>query len=109
MTRSDSVPELTNGEFESFTKQGLVLIDFFADWCMPCVMMGPVLEEVAENLRGKLKVGKVNVDENQHLAQKFKVSSIPNFVLLKDGRPVDQFIGGMSPEDLEDKISQHLN
>lgn len=100
--------ELTNGEFEEFIKEGLVLIDFFADWCMPCVMMGPIVDEIGEKFKGKIKVGKVNVEDNQELAVKFGVSSIPNFVLFKDGKKIEQFIGGMSADDFEEKLKGFL-
>ena len=104
----DKVSELTNGKFEDFIKGGVVLIDFFAEWCMPCLMMAPVIDEMSEKFKGKIKFGKVNIDENQELAQKFEVSSIPNFILFKDGKKVEQFIGGMSGDDFEDKLNQLL-
>ena len=102
------VEELTNGEFEDFIKEGVVLIDFFADWCMPCVMMSPILDEISEKFKGKIKIGKVNVEENQAIAQKYNVSSIPNFVVLKDGELVDQFMGSMSAEEFEEKLNGYL-
>jgi len=102
------VKELTNGMFDDFIKEGLVLIDFSADWCMPCLMMAPILEEVAENMQGKLKIGKVDVQENQLLASKHGVSSIPNFVLFKNGEVVEQFVGSMPAEELEEKLKKHL-
>ena len=104
MTDNDKVPELTNGEFEEFTKEGVVLVDFFAEWCMPCLMMAPVIDEVAEKVKGKAKVGKVNVDDNQEIAKKFNVSSIPNILILKDGKVVENLVGGMSADDLVGKI-----
>ena len=100
--------ELTKGTFDKFTKEGLVFIDFYADWCMPCVMMGPIVDDVSEKLKGKIKVGKVNIEDNQDLAQKYNVASIPNFVLLKDGKVIDQFMGSMSEEELENKLKKHL-
>ncbi|MCL5729972.1 MAG: thioredoxin [Candidatus Pacearchaeota archaeon] len=100
----EEVPELTSKEFESFTKNGIVLIDFFADWCMPCLMMAPVVEELSEKFRGKIKFGKVNVDDYHELAHKFSVMSIPNFVLFRDGEKIGQFIGAMQSEDFEDKL-----
>jgi len=102
------VTELSNNSFEEFTKEGLVLIDFFADWCMPCKMMSPVVDELSEKFKGRAKVGKVNIEENQALAQKFGVSTIPNFVLFKDGEVVDNFVGGMSAEELEGKLKEFL-
>ncbi len=108
MTDNDNVPELTGSEFEEFTKNGLVFIDFFAEWCMPCVMMAPVVDELSKKFRGKIKFGKVNVGDNEDLARKFNVSSIPNFVLLKDGKPINQFVGAMSSEELEEKLGKFV-
>jgi thioredoxin 1 len=108
MTNHNGIPELTNGEFDEFTKKGLVFIDFFAEWCMPCVMMGPVIEELGEKFENKVKFGKVNVGDNENLARKFNVSSIPNFTLFKDGRLIEQFVGAMSSEELEDRLNMHV-
>ena len=103
-----SVSELTNNEFNDFVKEGFVLIDFFAEWCMPCLMMSPIIDELSEKFEGKIKFGKVDVGDNQELAQKFNVSSIPNFVLLKDGKVIEQFIGSMSAEEFEEKLNRCL-
>ena len=108
MTGNDKVPELTKSEFENFTKKGLALIDFFAEWCMPCLTMAPIIEELSEKFKGKIKFGKVDVGENQDIAQKFDVVSIPNFVLLKDGKMVEQLIGAMPAEELENILKKHL-
>lgn len=108
MANNDKVPELTNGEFEEFTKDGVVLVDFFAEWCMPCMMMVPVVEELSEKVKGKAKVGKVNVDDNSALAGKFGVKSIPTFVVFKDGKVVDTFTGSVSVEELEEKLNKVL-
>jgi len=102
------VEELTQGDFNEFVKEGLVLIDFFAEWCMPCVMMSPIIDELGETFNGKIKFGKVDVGENQELAQKFNVSSIPNFILIKDGKVIDQFVGSIPKEDFEEKLKAHL-
>ena len=104
----DKVPELTNGEFFEFIKEGLVLIDFFADWCMPCLMMAPIVEEMVDKFEGKIKIGKVNVADNEDIAQKFNVSSIPNFTILKDGKPIDTFVGALSEDELEEKLKSYL-
>ena len=108
MVNNDKVPELTAGEFDNFIKKGFALVDFFADWCMPCVMMSPILDELSEDFKKKVKVARVNIDENQNLAVKFQVSSIPNFVLFKDGEKIDQIIGGMSKDDLANFMKKHL-
>lgn len=100
--------ELGSNNFEEFVKEGVVLVDFYADWCMPCVMMSPVVDEMAKKFDGKAKVGKVNVDDNQDLAQKHGVSSIPNFIIFKDGEVAECFNGSMSEEEMEEKIQKHL-
>lgn len=104
----EHVKELTNSVFDEFIKEGLVLVDFFADWCMPCLMMAPILNDIGEKLAGKIKIGKLDVGENQDIASKFGVSSIPNFVLFKDGEVVEQFIGSMPAEAFEEKLEKHL-
>lgn len=108
MTDNDKVPELTRSEFESFIKEGFVFIDFFAEWCMPCLMMAPVLDELSEKFKGKIKFGKIDVSDNQELAQKFEIRSIPNFVLLKEGKIIEQFIGAMPSEELEERLKKFL-
>ncbi|MBS3076226.1 thioredoxin [Candidatus Pacearchaeota archaeon] len=105
---AENVPELTNGEFDKFIDDGLVLIDFFAEWCMPCMMMVPVIDDLSEKFKGKIKFGKVNVGDNETIAQKFNVSSIPNFTLLKDGEVVESFVGAMSEEDFAEKLESFL-
>jgi len=102
------IPELTNGEFESFTRDGVVLIDFFADWCMPCMMMGPILEDLGDEFLGKANIGKVNIDDNESLAQKFNISSIPAFVIFKNGQVVEELTGQMPQDELSDIIKSHL-
>lgn len=102
----ENVPELTNGKFNEFIKSKFVLIDFFADWCMPCLMMAPVIEELNEKFKGKIKFGKVNIEDSAELARKFNVSSIPNFVLFKEGKPVEQFVGAVSEEEMEEKLKK---
>ena len=108
MTNNHHVPELSKAEFDSFIKKGLVLIDFFAEWCMPCVTMSIAIDEISDKFRGKIKVGKVNVEDNPILAQKFHVSSIPNLILFKDGKMIDQIIGAHPVEELEDRLNEYL-
>jgi thioredoxin 1 len=102
------VTELTNGKFAEFIKEGNVLIDFYADWCMPCVMMGPIVEDVEEKFKKKLRIGKVNIEDGQEIAQKFDVMSIPNFVLFKNGKVVENFVGAMSEDDFSEKLKKLL-
>jgi thioredoxin 1 len=105
---SDKVPELDENDFDSHVKKGIVLVDFFAEWCMPCLMMAPVIEDLSETFSGKIKFAKVNVGDNERLAQKFEVSSIPNFTLFKDGKVIEQFVGAMSAEDFEEKLNEYI-
>tara|TARA_Y100000310_G_C20105123_1_gene544595 strand:- start:201 stop:527 length:327 start_codon:yes stop_codon:yes gene_type:complete len=108
MTNNDKVPELSQTEFEDYIKEDLVLIDFTADWCMPCVMMAPIVDDLSEKFKGKMKFGKLNIENNQKLAQKFDVVSIPNFILFKDGKQIEQFIGSIPLEDFENKLKGFL-
>ena len=85
-----------------------VLVDFYADWCGPCKMMGPVVEKLADEYDKKAKVGKVNIDEEELLAAKYGVMSIPCFVIIKDGKVVDQSLGAMPKEALEEKLKKAL-
>jgi len=102
------VPELIGKEFDDFVKEGIVLVDFFADWCMPCVMMGPIVDDLAEEFEGKIKVCKVDIDDSSEIAQKFSVSSIPTFILLKDGAVKEQIMGAMSKYDLGNVLKENL-
>jgi len=102
------VTELTGKKFDEFIKKGLVFVDFFAEWCMHCVMMAPIIEEIREKFEGKIKFGKVNVGDNETLARKFNVSSIPNFILFKDGKMIENFVGAMDADELESKLRKFV-
>ena len=81
-----------------------VLLDFWADWCGPCKMLSPIVSEIAEEYEGKIKVGKVNVDEERDLAFSFKVFSIPLLVVMKDGQTVKKSVGYMPKDDVEEML-----
>lgn len=85
-----------------------VLVDFWAQWCGPCRMVGPIVEEIAHELDGKLKVAKLNVDEAQELAIKYNVMSIPTLMFFKKGQAVDQVVGVLPKEQLMKKVNQNL-
>ncbi len=102
------VAELNERNFDSFAKEGLVFVDFYAEWCMPCMMMAPIIEDIAERFYGKIKFGKVDVSESEELARKFGVSSIPSMFLLKDGEVLENFVGSMPEEELEKVLKSYL-
>lgn len=87
------VKHLSSANFEELTSKGLVLIDFWATWCGPCRMLGPVLDQVAAEIGDEAVIAKVNIDEEQDLAVKFGVRSIPAMFILKDGEVMESFVG----------------
>lgn len=91
--------------FDSLISDGVVVVDFFANWCGPCKMLGPVLEELSSS-RGEVKVVKIDVDQEEDLARRFGVMSIPALYLFKDGQQVDSRVGFMPLSDLEEWINR---
>lgn len=105
-----SVLHLTEENFDAqVLKASLpVLVDFWAEWCGPCKMIAPVIDEIAVELKGKVTVGKVNVDEAQELAARYNVMSIPTLLIFKNGEAVAQMVGAMSKDRLLAKIQEQL-
>ncbi len=98
-----------NFEDEVIQSDRPVLVDFWAEWCGPCKMIAPVLDEIATELDGKLTIGKLDVDENQSTAMAFGVMSIPTLMLFKDGQQVETIVGFQQKAQLLGRIQAHLN
>ncbi len=98
---------------ENFEKEVLqastpVLVDFYADWCNPCRMMGPVVAKMAAEFEGRVKVGKCNIDECMELARSYQISSIPAFIIFKDGKPAANYVGSMPAAELRQRLEDAL-
>ncbi|MFA5594714.1 MAG: thioredoxin [Trueperaceae bacterium] len=100
--------EFTDDNFADLTKEGLVLVDFWAPWCGPCRVVGPIIEELAGDYDGKVKVGKLNVDDHMAVAQQFRVMSIPTVILFKDSEAVEIMIGSQSKSAYEQRLAKYL-
>ncbi len=106
-----SVLYFTDENFQNdiLDEKGLALVDFWAPWCGPCHIFGPTIEELAEEYKGKIKIGKMNVDENPKTAEKYQVMSIPTVIIFKGGQIVDQLIGVQPKAILKEKLDKLLS
>ena len=98
-----SIMHLTKDNFDSITSSGLVLVDFWATWCGPCMRQGPIVEELAEE---GYNVGKIDVDQEMGLAQQFRVVSIPTLLIFKDGKEVHRLVGLTAKEDIKKLLDE---
>ena len=107
---SDKVTHITERDFDEqvIKGKGLILVDFWAEWCGPCRMVAPILDELAGEYEGQVTIAKLNVDENREGAARFGIRSIPTILFFKDGTQVEQVIGALSKSALKAKVQQHL-
>ncbi|AOR24550.1 thioredoxin [Clostridium taeniosporum] len=95
-------------EFDNEIKEGVVIVDFFANWCGPCKMLAPIFEQLEEEMKDKVKFFKVDVDESGELATKFNVSSIPTMIIFKDGKDVSTEIGFLPKEKIKENLEKYI-
>jgi len=100
---------ITDATFEQETKDGLVLVDFWATWCGPCQMVGPMIEELATEFDGRIIIGKVNVDENSDLPSQYGIRNIPTILFFKNGQVVNKLVGVQSKAKLQEEANKLLD
>ena len=110
MANSKNIVTLTDASFDADVLKSSVpvLVDFWAPWCGPCRAIGPIVEELADAYAGRLKVGKVNVDDNTKIASNFNITAIPTLLIFKDGKVVEQIIGAVVKSKIVEKVDHHL-
>jgi thioredoxin 1 len=108
MVDKKSVLTINRDSFEKVISSGVTLVDFWAEWCMPCRMQAPIMEKVAEKMGPEATISKLNVDENSEVAARFGITGIPTSILYKDGEEVQRFVGVQSEATLVEAIRSHL-
>ncbi len=108
----EHVSKVTDGDFQAqvleASKSQPVMVDFWAEWCRPCLMLAPTVDEIATAYAGKLKVAKMNVDENPNTPNKFNIRGIPTLLIFKGGQVADQLVGMLPKDQIEKVISRHV-
>lgn len=108
---SKDILEIKDSNFKEFVKDSkeFVLVDFWAPWCGPCKMVGPMIEEIAKLYKGRLKIGKLNVDDNNEIATEFSVMSIPTLIFFRNGKQINRIVGVLSKDKLINKVEEIIN
>lgn len=105
---SDKVKTFTDADFDASVKEGVVLVDFWAEWCAPCRRLAPIVDQLADEYDGRLTVAKVNIDENPQTPMRFAIRGIPTLLLFKDGDLKETVVGLAGKDDLSRVIDKHL-
>jgi thioredoxin 1 len=105
---SEKVLTFTDANFNESTQSGVVMVDFWAEWCGPCRRLAPTVDQLAADFDGRASVGKLNVDENPAVAQRFQIRGIPTLLIFKDGQLADTVVGLASKEDLASRLEKQL-
>lgn len=104
----DAIYTMTDKNFDNTIKEGLVLVDFWAEWCRPCRMQAPIVENIAVEMKDQLKVGKLDIDHNKAIPQRYQVMNIPTMLLFKDGKVVERIVGLTDKNSLLNYINKHI-
>lgn len=105
---SENLKILSDANFESTIKNGVSLVDFWAEWCGPCKIQGPIISELADEVNGKANICKLDIDKNQKTAQKYGIQSIPTILIFKDGKPIDKLVGVKPMRVLMKALQSHI-
>ena len=105
---NEEVIQMTDADFHDVINTGITLVDFWAQWCAPCLMQGPIIEKVGRQFKGRAKVAKVNIDVNPASASRFGIRGIPTLILFKDGQEIERFVGVQMEEVLVKVINENL-
>ena len=113
MTENNNIPAVSDASFQAdvieASKTQPVLVDFWADWCRPCHMLSPTVEEIAREKAGKLKVVKLNVDENMNATGRYNIRGIPTLLIFKGGQVAEQIVGAVPKEQIEKVLERHIS
>ena len=104
----ENILTLTSDNFDQTISKGVVLVDFWATWCKPCKLQGPIVAEIATEYKGKLTVGKIDIDQNQDLATSYNIQSIPTLIIFVEGKEVETFVGLQSKSALQEILNKYV-